>query len=464
MLSSATEFTETSGTDPQPKKKPVWHRQNFNNGNRRLLPLHQALTGALSSLDPAKPVFGGFSAARDIVLSVAGDAFLALQESAGYVPPAPGAAKAALETLTDIIDCFAACVAAGHGSDLPLASPAVGRPLADFFPHTIRVGGTGVQVANCLAHCGFTNVTAHVPFLAPEMREILHPAIRLAGNNRHYERSAKGIPEGAGFAGVHYILDYAAGAAVRTGEGILRARRPDRIILGGNPYTAALRISPEFLGFLSVPRRDSSMVMAGFAAPRDLVAFHDFAGDCLDALTRYRRANPDGFVHVEECHHAVQPRERRILIRENIWPRIDSLGMNESEFAVLADFLRLDAGDVWGSLHAIASRHGLKRACLHTGEVCRTVSRYGFAEECRAVGMGILFASARAHYGRFAQLEDIRLLLDAAEPIAGGLAIPDPKTLGDGYLAIEIPTLRGLPVKSSIGLGDAFTAGIAAFL
>ncbi len=443
-------------------------RRDFATRNHRLIPLRHVLTDALTSLDPAKPVFGGFSAARDVVLSIAGDGFLKFQEAVGFVPPAapgPAAAKGVIASPADIVDCFAACVASGHGTDVPLASPEVGAPLAEYFPHKNMVGGTGVQVANCLAHCGFTHITAHVPFLAPAMREILHPAIRLIGNNRHYESAGQSGRAGRGFAGVHYILDYAAGAAVRTDRGVLRAARPDRIILGGNPYNARLRIAQEYRDLFAEPRPDSALIAAGFAAPRDLAAFREFAGDFLDLLKRYRANTPrDGFVHLEECHHAREPRERRSLIRREVWPRIDSLGMNEAEFAVLADFLGLDAGDVWGSLLAVADGHGLRRVCLHTAESSRTVSLLPFEAECRAGGMGILFASARAHYGRFAGREEIGSLLGRAESFLAGREVPEPRDLAGGYRAIEIPTLKGLPVVSSIGLGDAFTAGVAAYL
>lgn len=424
--------------------------------------LHEVLSGALAALDCDKPVFGGFSAARDIVLSLSGDGFLEWQEAAKCpVPAVDGAIKGVLESVEDIAACFAACVAAGAGRDVPLAAPEIGEPLAAHFPAVVRVGGTGVQVANCLAHCGFGNCVAHVPFLAPEMREILHPAIRLIGNNSQY---AALMAKRRTFPGVHYILDYAAGTAVRTKQGVLRASRPDRIILGGNPFNAALRIAPAFSEAAAGEGKAApSLVMAGFSAPRGLEAFHAFVDDCAALLRRRHGGASSGFVHVEECHHANQPRERRAAIRDRIWPGADSLGMNEAEFADLALFLGLDANDMWGSLHAIAVRHNLKRVCLHSAALCRAVTRRDAASERLALGMGVLLASARAYYGGFVDLAAIRAMLEALGPLPASLPVPEPLNLGDGYIGVELPSLRGLPVRSSIGLGDAFTAGTLAF-
>ena len=39
-----------------------------------------------------------------------------------------------------------------------------------------------------------------------------------------------------------------------------------------------------------------------------------------------------------------------------------------------------------------------------------------------------------------------------------------PRSLGNGYHAFHIPTLEGIPVSSSLGLGDAFTAGLLPYL
>lgn len=419
---------------------------------------------ALASLDREREIFSGFSAAKDVILKISGDDFSSFQKSDRV--PLPDPAKptpGVLKNIGDIAAYFAACLRNGQGTDIPLDEPDVALPMTRHFKHQIAVGGTGTQTANCLANCGFTHIFTHVPYLAPELESLLHPAIRLYGNNAYYDRL---YPERTTYAGVHYILDYAAGAKVTTTDGILSAPRPDRLILGGHPYNRRLRIADEFIRLFDSPHPGSALIMAGFNAAREFEDFLAFVDDCSRLLDNYRRHTPDemAFVHIEECHHENQPAERRKVLAEKIWPKIDSIGMNEAEFATLGGFLGIEDDDVWRRLLEIAVRLGCNRACLHTADRCFAVSRYAAHKEQKALGMGIILASARAHFGDFSALPAIRGMLEKALPLSEKTRLPEPKTLEDAYVGVEVPTLKGLPVVSSIGLGDAFTAGTTACL
>jgi ADP-dependent phosphofructokinase/glucokinase len=92
------------------------------------------------------------------------------------------------------------------------------------------------------------------------------------------------------------------------------------------------------------------------------------------------------------------------------------------------------------------------------------VSAYPVEQEILADSLGILLSGAKAHYGRFVGLEELEAFLEAFRSFTQTKRIDSPQPLGNGYRAFSLPTLKGIPIASALGLGDAFTAGLLVHL
>lgn len=423
--------------------------------------LFEALEDALAAPNPERRIFCGLTANVEYVLPFAGDEFLKAQDEFGARPGPPGGARpspviASVQNALEYAAWFMVRGTGGEG-DMPSCDPVM--PLVDSRPHSNTIGGTGIQAANWLAHAGYAGTVVHIPYHAPAFDGLFHKDLRFIDNNRGYADLMAGVP----FSEVHCIVDYARGTRVRTTEGIVEAPRHDRVILSADRCNSRLRVSPGFRAAARLPCPDSSLLVTGSSSPRELGDFHRFVDDCVALIRDYRQANPRGFIHIEDCYQWLDAAERRRTIAERIWPIVDSVGMNEAEYLDLAEFFGLDASDSYASLLRLASRHGLKRVCLHTATHCRAVTKYPPEAERRAMALAIVFSSARAYFGGFVERPGLLRLLEETRGISEKLVLPEAGG-AQGYAFIELPTLYGMPVRSSIGLGDAFTAGLMAYL
>lgn len=426
--------------------------------------LRDMLQDALAAPDFRRRVFCGLTANVDYVIPFSGGDFARAQDLFGSDPPESAAPPDPnLSSTAGALDYAAWFMAAGTGGEADLATTIPVRPLVEAFPHFRAVGGTGIQAANWLAHAGFSDVVLYLPWNAPEFDGLVHPGLKLVDNNPGYLDLMADCPE---FSEVHCIIDYARDALVRYGGALRRAPRHDRVILSCDRCNSRLRVSREFYAELCRPQKKRSAFLAtGFNSPRLLEDFHKFVDECATLMLGYRRTNRgSSFIHVEDCYQWDNPLERRRTVAEKIWPMADSLGMNEVEYAELTALFDLNPDDVKGSLAAIAKRHGLSRVCLHGASACRVATRYPVEAERKAIGMAILFSSARAYYGGFVGPDMLARLVEETEAISLAAETPDPVAAGHGYAYIETPTLYGMPMKSSIGLGDAFAAGQVAYL
>ncbi len=426
--------------------------------------LRAVLENSLAGLRLDRTILCGLTGNVDIVIPLRDDDFLQSQERHGSFPPASeGPPAPAIATPGQALDYAAWFMSRGMGGEASIPSLRPVQALVESLPNYRAVGGTGAQAANWLAQAGFRDIVLYLPLYDDAFREVL-PVDRLEiiDNRSGY---ADLLAEDAAFSEIHCILDYQKDSRLRYGGGELTAPRHDRVIFDGGRCNADLRLSPAFIDRAGQTYPESSLLVNGYNLCRDMEIFHRFVGETRELIRRYRAANlVNSFVHVEDSYQWDNPLERRGGIARSIWPLADSVGMNEVEFGAECVMFGLDAALPRESLLEIARRHGLKRVCLHTAENCRTVTRYPPEKELPAIGLAILFSSAKAYYGAFVGLDKIRRLIDDTAEISEKADVGEAIPLTDGYAELLVPTLSGLPVKASIGLGDAFTAGLLAYL
>lgn len=426
--------------------------------------LRGILENALAGLRRQRSVFCGMTGNVDIVLSIRDDMFLAAQQrfgsdpAASDEPPSPN-----ISGTVEALDYAAWFMARGSGGEADIPSIRPLEPLIGMFPNFRAVGGTGAQAANWLAHAGFKNTVLYLPYFDEAFREVLHlDGMEIIDNNDGYADVMAADPT---FSEVHCIFDYRQNARLRYGRREAGAPRHDRVILDGDRCNSLLRISERFHNRVCSRHDESSLLVTGYNLCRSMDNFRDFVEQSARLMRDYRLSNRDsGFIHIEDCFQWDNAPERRNTVAEKIWPLADSVGMNEAEFGELCAFFNLDESNPDAALLALADKSGLKRVCLHTATHCRAVTRYPRERELSAIGLAILFSSARAYYGTFVDVDGLVRLVEETAGISENAVAGDSVPLGGGYASVVVPTLSGMPIRSSIGLGDAFTAGLLAYL
>ncbi len=205
---------------------------------------------------------------------------------------------------------------------------------------------------------------------------------------------------------------------------------------------------------------------SGYSTSVTAEAFDAFIDANADLIQAGRKGMANKLlVYLEEGHMWGDEKRRRKAVTEKIYPLVDSVGMNEEEMADLANFLGLNpAKPEIEILKEIGLRFGIDRVCMHGSRKVVTVTKSDPDRERLALALGVLFSAARGFYGRFVAAADIFALPERLGDLTKSKTILPVFGAGHGYSVVEMPTLFGMPLRSSLGLGDAFTGGVIGML
>lgn len=370
----------------------------------------------------ARPLLAGFAACVDKLLD--------LHEIAPRLAEHPEApARRFLEALMTR-------AAAGRGGEILVdwpAGPAFLAPLAQ----GSALGGTAAQAAWALARLGAPAIIALGDRSADQLA-VLDPATWLADGDGKLRRAGETAPEGEGKP-AHYIVEYTAGrplpGLVPTRSTRIIVRFADEDIERDAAFRAYGRGHGAGAGaaLLSGPNA---------VPPGPLEAALD---ELADAAAEWRAAGI-GLVHLELGEFAMPGTREAVL--ERLAGSVTSVGMNRSELRSL-----MPGVDEREALAALAWKLGARRAVMHADEWALAATCGDPDIERDALAAGCLLASARAQAGR-----------PVAAPKATDDAafLPPPMPLlerRDGWSFVACPAPYLAQPRSTIGLGDTFTAG-----
>ncbi|MGC8779048.1 MAG: ADP-dependent glucokinase/phosphofructokinase [Candidatus Caldatribacteriaceae bacterium] len=427
--------------------------------------LYSVLEQSLQELNEQRWIFCGYSGNIDWVAKIQNDAFLRFQEACQIWPEtfSERLCRPEIRTIEDLIRYAIYFFHTHSGGEGNLHTPDLVDTINRFLPGHFAIGGTGAQAANFLAHLGFGHVELHLPVYTPFFQAVLHPALSIHHSTAFYaQRFGEEITRS--LSEIHCILDYDPETLYRIGSHVFRTSGQDRIILSHDQCNARIRISESFREILCQPHEEASFLVSGFNSLREIEDLQDFIGENERIIEDFRKHHPGCSVCVEEAHYWDKAHERIHLVAERIYPHVDSLGMNQREFEAMRSSMDFKTQDPVEFLYNLCQEYALKRVGMHAKEECLVVSAYPFEQEVLADGLGILLSGAKAYHGRFVGKEELWALLHNFRHLALAKEIVLPKPLGNGYRAFRLPTLKGIPVASTLGLGDAFTAGLLAYL
>jgi len=420
---------------------------------------------SLQEINWTKHIFCGYSGNIDWAVRLQGEDFLRLQNHLGLWPDSfsQSLCKPEIDTFAELINYVIYFLHTNSGGEGDIKDPELMRAIMQFLPGQFSIGGTGAQAANFLAYLGLPQVSLHLPIYNAHFEKILHHRLRIYHNTPFYEEKF-GKEVSASLSEIHCIFDYAPQTAYRIGNAVFQTRSSDRVILSHDRCNANISISESFKQELTRPHQEVSFLVSGFNSFRKIESLSRFLQENQTIIEQFRRIHPRSSVCVEEAHYWNREEERIKTVATTIYPAIDSLGMNAREFQAISYHLGFQNENLIQALHSMAQHFGLKRIGVHSGERCLVVSAYPVEQEILADSLGILLSGAKAHYGRFVRLEELEAFLEAFRSFTQTKRIDSPQPLGNGYRAFSLPTLKGIPIASALGLGDAFTAGLLVHL
>lgn len=320
----------------------------------------------------------------------------------------------------------------GSGSEHTIADETIWTELQGMADWAWSVGGTGLQAACAAARAGHSAL-ASLPAWHGSFQFLLdYPGLKVEIRDR--TRTP-----------VHYVLEYQSATCA------------NRIILRKPREFERALIAPKFEDALrEQPARYHRLLISGYNAGdsrEDIAAFVRESKQFLRRLPRRPQ------VHLE-LGAILSPDDQRMVIGE-LGPWVDSLGMNEDEFAQLTGLpqspLELDDRELLAALTGFFETAGVGHLIVHTSQFAACISGERAPEWEDALYNGALFAAAKAAEGRFCTEEEIRRWEAVLPRHPRGVRLA---RLAQGSRGIVIVPAFQAKAVATVGLGDTFTAGL----
>lgn len=327
---------------------------------------------------------------------------------------------------------------AGRGGEILVDWPQ-GPVFLDAFADESRtvVGGTSAQAAWTLGRLGASAILALGDRSALQL-SVLDPAIQLAGEDGKLISAANASATGIGKP-AHYIIEYTAGRPLLG----LTPPRSSRIIV---------RFADEDMErdpfFRAYGRAHGSESRAALLSSPNAVAPDRLPGvldEIAEAVNEWRAAGI-GLVHLELGDYPGPGTLDATL--ERLTGSITSVGLSLSELR--------EPGHQGPDNQAVAlaERLGLSRVAVHADHWALAVTRDDPARELDALAVGCLLASARADAGHPVAAPQVSPAAMFASPPFDMISHRP-----DGWAMACVPAPFLPQPRSTVGLGDSFTAG-----
>ncbi len=241
---------------------------------------------------------------------------------------------------------------------------------------TLRLGGTSANMAVALASFGFKRVLVYAYPLVRELAELFPDMENIKTVSRdgrivHPKKGWKGEKLGA----IHWIFEVKKGQRIYLDGREITCPRDNRFIASWNPVNSKLSIADYFIRvYLKRVSEYPKFMLAGFHIMRDVYpdgeTVEDRMRDIASFVDKIRKNGAK--VHIEMASIR-RERVRKALI-EILFPKVDSLGINEVELSWVARDLGLndegilegDPSAVEKALRQISDRSGIERIHFHT--------------------------------------------------------------------------------------------------
>ena len=347
-----------------------------------------------------------------------------------------------IRTERDLVASVLGYLDRGAGGERRVDEPEVITRFLGRFDGVTSLGGTCVRAAAAMHGLGTPSVV-HLSFVDDEVRRLLP------------QGTAYLVADTEEATYPHLIVQYPAGARVRTEQLDLVAPRANRLIYVNDPANERLALSDD----LAASVADASVfLVSGLNAIRTVPELRERLEQIEACIAG---ARPDGLVLYEDA--GFHEPELADVARSHLVRIVDVYSLSDEELTAVVgrEVDLLEAADVLDAVTTVAERVDVPVLVVHSRHWALAFGAAASAV-APALAMGVALASARYAYGASAAAAHAgsvrRTPVDGVTAhLVSGLA-----ALGGGRVAcVPVPTLQ-VESPTTVGLGDTFVGGFLA--
>jgi len=377
-----------------------------------------------------------------------------------------------IENVKDFLCGLLTCMEKGTGAELIIENKTVAEFIEQNFSWSYRMGGNAGNMANVLAELGCKPVV-NVPSLTPQLSSFFHPKVKvpvIEGKQRKLVAPDKVAKKGLNL--IHFVIQFQEGTEVRIGakERKLISPRENRFIATFDSLNSRLHMDPQLESYCNenLDEVDGLLISGFHLIPSSTVggeSYQSLLDRKMKNIARWKSIRPDLYVHVEMGDFEKDD-IMRYLIR-NL--KVDSIGMNEDEIAILEN-LRPGWSGLLNVVCKVKYHLKVKRVCVHSREYILSVMTDLLPpeKEVQALTYGADIAASLVATGKIVKdpntdgMEMSKVGAKAVEELVEKLSATK---FGRGaYATIEDETICLVPSmichdpQTTVGIGDAMTA------
>jgi ADP-dependent phosphofructokinase/glucokinase len=418
------------------------------------------------------PVFAAYNANVDAIVRVDDDLAAALDA------PTDDGDLERLTTTADLAAALRGTMTAGHGNELPMSDDLAAELLDVVEPDEQGLGGQAGLMANVLSVVGAAPVFYTYMLSERQRATFQHPESIRYPTNDGGSLALVPLTEApvAEATKVNFIFEFTEGtefhgATATDDTRLIAAMRPERFNLDVGELDDVIDQVGEVAG---------CALLSGYhSLKREYEDGTGFEPHVADGVETLRRLRHDHEVPVQVEYGVTHYDELRRLIREEIVPEADLVGLDDRELSMLVSDLGLaddvpetgePAVDAYERLRAVLGELDVDGVRLHATDFFLTATDDYL--EPAAIRRGFEFAAvvaaAKASGGRVASPADVAEGLGYPPADDGVAAVDaladhvDAETTSEGSLAtgdvVAVPNRVVPNPKGTVGIGDAVAA------
>ncbi len=396
-----------------------------------------------------------------------------------------------ITNIEELLICLLQSINEGKADEVIIGSDEVAIWIEEnFVISRTAMGGQAGIMANLLRKIDVNPVLLSTPISSPNLIKLLDPSIIDPTTN--YDTIHLGsIKTSEKIEPItHYVFEFSAGK-YRVANRIINCERPNRFIGSYDKVNSLLMFSKEFNKYSIDNISDYTLcIMAGFHLINSIThpskPYVEVFEPVLNLISKWKERNPLLIIHLELA--AVKDRNLKQAIIDNLFPVVDSIGLNEQE---LISFLHcidkslsktihstISSINLFKGMHAIFSKYPHIRLHLHYLDYFLLLSPL-ISEESALIRrnsliISSLFAAVKAKHGNIDRQTDAKLIdhniskkglgeLQKLENYLRSEWSGDANLTNNGYMQTKSFTMFGIPTvvipfpTHLVGLGDTIS-------
>jgi ADP-dependent phosphofructokinase/glucokinase len=438
----------------------------------------EALELAQDEIDRSRFIICGYTINIDLVIPVEASHIEKLAQGREIdILKAMDNPKGRIETPIDFLSGLLYLMDKGRGGEWMVENEEVSHWLSEHFQGGRKVGGTGAQAACALAKLGIPTIL-HITSFPPEQAELLPGEGKIMIPYPQGLQRAEEAARRDDLLMWHYIFEFRQGTKIDLGTKVIITKKDDRFIVPYDLANANFTIDENFRKWTrEYADQVDKAIVSGYNALYDEEMCHNRIVDSVAQIRDWKDRNPKMLVHAETAG-LENIKMRRYLIEE-LYPNVDSLGMNENELVDILilfdyDILSNNVKELYEAARFIYRELKLKRLCVHTRDFAFTLTQGDPEREQRALLIGALSAAYRAITGEYGDWDDLRGVNERSslnylgEKVGGELSsllnLKEGIVEEEDFNTVLAVTKSVEQPQYTVGLGDTFLAGTLAVL